>query len=375
MSTQDRPPLRNITWGQNVVCPCCLYMYNSLSDNLCIKCGQVLTINVKALDSEESDTRKIVNKKRPYFSVKKNFSNSTRTILTFAILSGAILFSGVAYYVVQKNSAQQELARSQVEMKTKAVIAARNLEQFVGTQYLQVQEMAASLFLTNHSVWSAWSIERKQEYFQNNFLANSDGIDSYLVIDAQTGDTIFSGGTRTGTNNSKDIDYFQQVVKFKKPVIIPYRKSTKTGIAYMYMAAPSFDEAGKLLFVTRTRIRFDEVQKQIATDLSNLSLIVGDSSQRLLRRKTTEPTLSVGQSLGFLLVNGIGRIIATENTENLNQSIDRSFVSRILRQNKSLSVDVETIGGSSYLVAYAPIIETRGLPKLDWSLIFTTRVD
>ena len=355
MSTQDRSPLRNITFGQNVVCPCCLYMYNSLSDNLCIKCGQVLTINVKALDSEESDTKKIVDKKRPYFSVKKNFSNSTQIILTSAILSGAILFSGVTYYVVQKNSAQQELATSQVEMKTKAVIAARNLEQFVGTQYLQVQEMAASPFLTNRSVWSAWSMERKQEYFQNNFLANSDGIDSYLVIDAQTGDTVFSGGTRTGTNNSKDIDYFQQVVKFKKPIIIPYRKSTKTGIAYMYMATPSFDEGGKLLFVTRTRIRFDEVQKQIATDLNNLSLIVGDQSQ----------------PLGFFLVNGIGRIIATENTENLTQYIDRSFISsRILRQNNSSAVDVETIAGSSYLVAYAPIIETRGLPELDWSLIF-----
>ena len=125
MSTQDRLPLRNIALGQKVVCPCCLYMYNSLSDNLCKKCGKVLTVTVEAVDSEEFDTRKIVNKKRLYFSVKKNFSNSTRTILTFAILSGAILFSGVAYYVVQKNSAQQELATSQAEIKTKVVIAAR----------------------------------------------------------------------------------------------------------------------------------------------------------------------------------------------------------------------------------------------------------
>ncbi|WP_319422640.1 cache domain-containing protein [Pleurocapsa sp. FMAR1] len=358
MSTQDQPPLRSIALGEKVVCPCCLYMYNSLSDNRCQKCDQVLTVSVEAVDLEASGVKRIVNEKLPYFNLKKNFPNSTRTILTLAILSGAILFSGVTYYVVQKNSAQQELAASQAEIKTKTVIAARNLEQFVGTQYLQVQEMAASPFLTNLSVWSAWSIERKQEYFQKNFLANSDGMDSYVVIDAQTGDTVFSGGTET--NNSSDIDYHQQVVKFKKPVIIPYQKSTKTGIAYMYMAAPSFDERGKLLFVTQTRIRFDKVQKKISADLNDLSLIVGDS----------------GQSLGFFLVNGIGRIIATKNIENLNPYIDRSFFfSRIRRQNNSSSVDLETIGGSSYLVAYAPIIETRGLPELGWSLIFTAKVD
>ncbi len=352
MSTQDRPPLRNIALGQKVVCPCCLYMYNSLSDNLCKKCGKVLTVTVEAVNLEASNIKK--KEKPSYSNLKKNFPNSTQTILTLAILSGAILFSGVAYYLVQKNLAQQELATSQAEIKTKVVIAARNLKQFVGRQYLQVQEMAVSPFLVNRSVWLAWSIERKQEYFQNNFFANSDGIDSYVVIDVQTGDTVLSGG-RTETNNSKDADYYQQVVKFKKPVIIPYQKSTKTGIAYMYIAAPSFDEKGKLLFVTQTRIRFDKVQKKITTDLNNLSLVVGDRSQ----------------PLGFFLVNGIGQIIATENTEKLNQYIDRSFISsRILRQNNSSAVDVEIIAGSSYLVAYAPIIQTRGLPELDWSLIF-----
>ena len=74
--------------------------------------------------------------------------------------------------------------------------------------------MAASPFLVNRSVWLAWSMERKQEYFQNNFLANSDGIDSYVIIDVQTGDTVLSGGTKT--NNSKNADYYQQVVEFKK---------------------------------------------------------------------------------------------------------------------------------------------------------------
>ncbi len=358
MSTQDQPPLRNITLGQNVVCPCCLYMYNSLSDNLCKKCGKVITVSVEAVDLEASDVKKIVNQKRPNLSLKKNFQKSTRTILTFVIFSSAILFSGVTYYIVQKNSAQQELATTKAEIKTKAVIAARNLEQFVSTQYFQVQEMAASPFLTDISLWSAWSIERKQEYFQNNFLAHSNSIDGYLIIDAQTGDTVFSGGTEA--NNSKDINYYQQVVKFKQPVIVPYQKSTETGIAYMYMVAPSFDKTGKLLFVTQTRIRFDKVQRKIATNLNNLGLIVGDSSQ----------------SFGFSLVNGIGKIIASEKIENLNQQIDHFFASsRIQRQNNLLAVDVETIDGSSYLVAYAPVIETRGLPKLDWGLIFTTKVD
>ena len=73
----------------------------------------------------------------------------------------------------------------------------------------------------------------------------------------------------------------------------------------------------------------------------------------------------------FFLVNGIGQIIATENTENLIQYIDRSFISsRILRQNNSSAVDVETIAGSSYLVAYAPIIEYKRITRIRLELNF-----
>ena len=294
---------------------------------------------------------------------RKNLQNFLPTIVSLAVAFAAlsaILSWGITYRIAQSNFERQQLAQSEKVMEVRAVIAARNLEQFIGKHYLQVQEMAASPFLSDLFLWSAWSIERKQEYFQNSFLANSDGMDSYVVIDAKTGDTVFSGGTGSKTENNKNLDYFQQVVMFKRPVIIPYRKSTKTETAYMYMAAPSFDDQGNLLFITRTRIKFDTVQKEIAADLNKLNSIVGDFQQ----------------PLQFFLLDGLGRIIATENPESLEQRIEHLFSSsQTMLENASLAVDLEVRDNSSYLVAYTPIIETRGLPELDWSLILATKID
>jgi multidrug resistance protein, MATE family len=290
----------------------------------------------------------------------KSRRNSLPIILALAIAFSAVLSSGITYYLAQSNFEQQELAQNEKAIEIRAVIAARNLEGFIGKHYLQIQEMAASPFLSDRLIWSAWSIERKQEYFQDNFLANSDGMDGYAVIDAQSGNTLFSGGTETQTINNQDIDYFQQVVMFKRPVIIPYRKSTKTGLAYMYIAAPSFDEQGNLLYVTRTRISLAEMEKQIAADINKLDSIVGDLSQ----------------SPQFFLLDGRGRIIATEDSQNLEKNIDNLYSSsRILRRNGTSAVNVETINDSAYFVAYSPIVETRGLPELDWSLILATKVD
>lgn len=287
--------------------------------------------------------------------------NTLITFLSLAVGLSALLFGGIAYHRNRLASAQQEIAREEADAKTKTVIAAQNLEQYISKHYLQVQEMAASPFLSDRQLWSAWSIERQKEYFQNNFLANSDGMDSYVVINAKTGDTVFSGGTGTKTKNNKNLDYYQQVVKFKKPVIIPRRKSTKTGISYIYMAAPSFDEGGNLSFVTRTRIRFDEVQSEIAAIFDNLNSVVGNSEK----------------SLNFFLVDGIGRIIAAENPEIIERHINELYpVAELLRQKDVSSVEVDKgINDSAYILAHTPIVEKRGLPELDWSLMTVTKID
>ena len=356
MSTSNHSHFKKNITDKIVICPIC--SHENISTNiLCDKCKRVLPNAVVEVESKVFNPKKMVEHKRIY--PRKNFKDSLATILVLAIASGALIFGGVTYYSAQKASKQQEVARLESEAKTKAALAARNLEQYIGKHYLQVQEMAASPFLSDRKIWSAWSIERKKEYFQNNFIANSDGMDSYVVIDAKTGDTVFSGGTGTKTKNNKHLDYFQEVVKLKKPVIIPRRKSTKTGIAYMYMAAPSFDDSGELIFVTRTRIRFEEFQQEIASSIDDLDLIIGDSAQ----------------APDFFLIDNIGRVIAADNLENIDKHINTIFpAARFLRRNKKSSVEMEDDQNSSSLIAYTPIVETRGLPELDWSLILTTKV-
>ena len=358
MHTSNNFPPKNQKPNQTIVCPICLHK-NFSNDILCQKCKRVLPNTVVEVESKAFKTQKMTDKRKIFLT--RSYKDAQIIFLSLAIGLGAVLFCGVTYYRTQKASVQQKIARIEAETRTKAIITARNLEQYVGRHYLQVQEMAASPFLSDLKLWSAWSIERKKEYFQNNFLANSDGMDSYVVINAKTGDTVFSGGTGTKTKNNKHLDYYQQVVKFKKPVIIPRRKSTKTGIAYMYMAAPSFDDQGKLLFVTRTRVRFDEIREEISASLDNLNSIVGDSEQ----------------SSDFFLVDSIGRIIATENSEVLDRHIDQLIPTvNLLRNNEVSTVEIEeSIDNSSYLIAYTPVVETRGLPELNWSLITTTKAN
>ncbi len=346
----------NKTSDQLVVCPSCFR--NNVSTNiLCDKCKRVLPNTVVEVESRAFNSQKMLDQEQ--INSKRNFKAPWRTLLKFALVAGTLIFGGVTYFSTQKEAKQQSLARVETEAKTKAVVTARNLEQFVGKHYLQVQEMAASPFLSDRKLWSAWSTERKQEYFQNNYIANSDGMDSYVVIDAKTGDTIFSGGTGTKTKNNRDLDYYQEVIKFKKPVVIPRRKSTKTGIAYMYMAAPSFDERGQIMFVTRTRIRFEEFEREISASIDDLDSIIGDSAKP-----------------DFFLVDDIGRIIASGDPEDIDKHINTIFpAASFLRKNQNSSVEIENNSdGYSSLIAYAPIVETRGLPELDWSLILKTKI-
>jgi hypothetical protein len=346
----------NKTSDRIIVCPNCFR--NNVSTNiLCDQCKRVLPNTVVEVESRAFNSKKMVDQKQT--NSKRNFKASLGTLWKFALVSGILIFGGVTYFSTQKEAKQQELARVEREAKTKAVVTARNLEQFVGQHYLQVQEMSASPFLSDRRLWSAWSTERKKEYFQDNYMANSDGMDSYVVIDAKTGDTVFSGGTGTKTKNNRDLDYYQEVIKFKKPVVVPRRKSTKTGIAYMYMAAPSFDERGQLMFVTRTRIRFEEFERQISASIDDLDSITGDSAKP-----------------DFFLVDDIGRIIASEDPEDIDKHINTIFpAASFLRKNQNSSVEIENNSAdSSSLIAYAPIVETRGLPELDWSLILKTKI-
>ena len=348
-SLQTNPP--------EEVCPVCSHK-NSAQDTFCQRCESVLpnaVVNVKYQSINTSN----MPKERKIRAIRTN-KNTLVIFLSLSIGLGALLLGGVTLYRSQITSVRKEEARSKAEVRTKTVIAAQNLEQYVGKHYLQVQEMAASPFLSDRKIWDAWSLLRKKEYFQNNFLANSDGMDSYAVIDAKTGDTVFSGGTGTKTKNNKHLDYYQQVVRQKKPVIIPHRQSTKTGIAYIYMAAPSFDDEGNLLFVTRTRIRFDEVRDEIARSLDNLNSVVSNSQA----------------DLNFFLVDEIGRIIATENSEVMGRHINKLFpIAESMREEQISSVNVESsLNNMTYLVAYAPVIETRGLPELRWSMFVISKI-
>ena len=368
--SNNSPQSNNGDYARTIICPNCSQR-NSPDDILCKKCKKVLpntvvevkskTLRVepkqKTSRTQASRTQEV--KAEPGKPRSKSYKNSAIAILSLAAGLGALLFGGTIYYRNQATTAQQSVVKDASEVKTKTVVAAYNLEQYVGDQYLQVRQMAASPFLSDRQIWSAWSSDRKQEYFQNNFVANANGVDSYVTIDTATGETVLSGGMEMDASGDRYSDYYRQVVRSEQPVVVPRQKLPQTGMSYMYIAAPSFDKQKKLLFVTIARIKFDEIQAEIAASFDNLNSIVD------------EP-----QTSDFFLIDDIGRIIAAENPELLERHINKLYPTiESLREQGITSVEMaQGTNDSNYILAYTPVVEKRGLPELNWSLISATQM-
>ena len=311
--------------------------------------------NIDNLDSVEEIGGTLL--KLPERKSKRDRNNRSFKWKNVFVSSLVISFFLISAYRLGQNRATQTAKENLIEIE--AIATAQNLDSFLGSHYLQIQEMASIPFFDD-SFWQNRDLEEKREYFQNNFLANSEGMDSFAIVDANTGNTILSGGSGTKTKNYNNIDYFQKALSEKKPVIVPYRKSTKTGIPYSYFAAPIFDSNNNINYIIRTRIKFEDIQRKINEDLNKFNTL-------------TDSQLA---SLGFFLVDRIGRVIASgdENIEYLNKHINRfSSLTHSLRKQELTRVEIESIRNEDYFLAYSPIIETRGLPELNWSVILVAK--
>lgn len=345
-----------------MTCEECSYDQNLPTDKNCRACLKPLN------RSSRRNTSKIISQSFSS-SLLKFMSNQGKNpnVLLIGGSLALLLLLNFSFYKVYRQIVvnKNELAiSSRASVITQSV--ASDLRDSIQNYFLQSQEMAATPFLTDPKLWSAWTIERKLEYFQNNFLANQPGIDSFVVMDAKTGDTIFSGGTGTKTRNNKYLDYYKLVVKTKKPLIISFRESTKTGIPYMYMAAPSFNSQGDMQYITRIRIKFDDIEQ-----------IVDDS---ISKYNETSPLDQFDTNPNFYLVDNIGRVISSNYNadNNFKQHINSLFPSAAsLRDNYQPSFVRDLYKGDNSLVylAYFPFKEIEQYDRnFDWSLFLAFKV-
>ncbi|NJP09542.1 MAG: HAMP domain-containing protein [Leptolyngbyaceae cyanobacterium RU_5_1] len=154
----------------------------------------------------------------------------------------------------------------------------------------------------------------------------------------------------------RTIDYFKQVIKTKRPVIVPLRKSVVTGKSSFFVAAPIFHKDTKeLLYVIRIRIAASYIDKTIRANAKAIAQQVGDD--RIPK---------------YQVVDHTGRIFISESAQEIGQSAESIFPAFKQLQNAgqtNVVNDVNRLDGEPYAVVYASVPQVETLPKLEWSVI------
>jgi hypothetical protein len=338
-----------------ITCQECSYDKNLTDDKNCRAC-------LKPLNKASQRNTSYIISQNYFLSLLQYVGNKGKNPVIYwiiGLLFGCCLVNSLLYVIYRQTFTDKNELITFDRASIIAQTTANNLKNSVEDYFQQTQEMAATPFLTDLKVWHVWPLERKSAYLQNNFLANSYGIDSFAVIDAQTAKTIFSGGTGTKTKNNKYLDYYIQIKKTGKSVIIPFRESTKTGIPYMYIAAPSVDTEGNIRYIVRNRIRLDYIEQLINTSIK-------EHEDTLLRNQ-------FDSNPEFYLVDNIGRMISTNNktSDIYKQHINNLFPSAAgLREDNKAKVvkDLNKLDNSLRYLAYYPFDRTGEFENFGWSL-------
>ncbi|EAZ92464.1 methyl-accepting chemotaxis protein [Crocosphaera chwakensis] len=319
--------------------------------------SQVNEYQSNETDTLERDENLSSNQKNIPFWQRFNLKTKA-TLLAIALGTVPVLaIGGINYYLTEQSLTKQELKYQ----KTRAVTVSNDLTQFAKTNYQQVIDLSNLPLLTNPELSQALTKQEKEKALES-FLKN--GINSIVVIDAKTGNTLLEGREKdreeTIPNYSK-IDYWQEVVKTKEPVINPLRISKANNLSSFFVAAPVFHErTGELLYVIRTRTDASYIDNLIRSSIKSRSQEVGDKD---------DPK--------YLVADNNNKVFVSENSKEIDQEINKffpEFSTLKTDQKTQVTFDVSTIDKEKYVVAYSPLQNIDGLPTQDWSIIVADKV-
>ncbi|ACB53664.1 methyl accepting chemotaxis protein [Crocosphaera subtropica ATCC 51142] len=300
-----------------------------------------------------------IDSKNQKLTFWQRFNLKTKaTLLAVAIGTIPVLaIGGVNYYLTEQSLTKQEFKYQ----KTRAVTVSNDLTQFAKNNYQKVMDLSRLPILTNPELSEKLSKEEKEKALEK-FL--KDGVNSIVVIDAKTGNTVLEGreANREATiPNYSKIDYWQEVVKTKEPVINPLRISKANNLSSFFVAAPVFHEkTGELLYVIRTRTDASYIDNLIRSSIKYRSEEVGDQG---------EPK--------YLVTDQNNKVFVSEKPEEIDQDINKffpKFSTLKTAQKSEVAFDVSPINQEKYVVAYTPLQNVDGLPTQDWSIIVADKV-
>nr|WP_198649029.1 methyl-accepting chemotaxis protein [Cyanothece sp. BG0011] len=311
---------------------------------------------VNEYQSNENNSSITTNGKIPFW---QKFNLKTKaTLLAIAVgIVPVLAIGGINYYLIENSLTKQEISFQ----KTRAVTISNDLMEFAKNNYQQVIDLSNLPILTNPELFQALSKQEKEKALEK-FL--KDGINSIVVIDAKTGNTLLEGREENREEtipNYTEIDYWQEVVTTKEPVINPLRISKANNLSSFFVAAPVFDETtGEILYVIRTRTDASYIDNLIRSNIENRSEAVGDQDE-----------------LKYLVADNNNKVFVSENPKEIDQDINKffpKFSELKTEQQTTVDFDLSTIDREKYVVAYSPLQNIDGLPTQDWSIIVADKV-
>ena len=175
---------------------------------------------------------------------------------------------------------------------------------------------------------------------------------------AKTGADVGKNSQGQITNNIKDRDHFQAVLKTDQTVISQPSVSKTTGKASIFFAGPVKDSVtGRTIAVVRTRMPMQAIDEILKTEEARLA----DGVKGFANNE-------------YHLVDANDKIFVAKQQEKVGksaQSIFPVFEQMDAARKVTSEINFDKYDNNQEVVAYAPILEFQGLPELQWEILLS----
>jgi twitching motility protein PilJ len=263
------------------------------------------------------------------------------TLFALTISTVPVMGIGAIAYYLGWQSLNQQITQTE---KTSVSGMVDKLNRFMIERYGDIQIIAKQGILSNALIRNSTN-QTEKEAIINNYLASYRNYDSLAAFDLNGNLLVQSKGPKLG--NHKDRDYFQQVIKTKKPYISQPSISQSSGGMVIHIAAPIIDKDSKqMIGVVRSRMPIENVEEVIKNYAANQE--------------------------EYHLVDANGNFFIASEPEQLGRKLIEDFPGiDTLVNSKQIGTIFTTdqIDNAKQLVAYTPFPAMEGLPDLNWSAV------
>ena len=287
----------------------------------------------------------------------KDLSWWQRTSLRTKVTLGAIALGVLpllAVVALESVSSSRNTRQSATDgQEAIAIYLGDQVGRFMSERYGDVQVLANLPILANPKVRAVTTSQEKEKVL-NRFSKIYGVYDSIAVTDL-AGNTILqsSGEPISGLG---DRDYFKEVIKTKRPVITPPRKSVLNGKYSIFVAAPIVDtNTGNVIGMVRTSVPVENLDNILQA--SEAKLGEGIKSAALKEYHVIGPD---------------GKFFAAKEKEQVGRDAREdfpSFAGMEAAKKVTSAITIDKIDKAEQLISYAPVSQAEGLPQLNWSIV------